>query len=218
MIIAEQIEIGRCLGQHDLIGIDTGLKPFLTCSSSSSASYTPNRARITERLMRLVLTLEQPIEHPQIARQLVVTRRHHQGTDLGTVTLPVPVDTAVALLDRDQRPRQIEMHHLMALAVQVHTLRRHVARQQHPHVGLLKTEILDDIHLAKVGHRPVQHGDLLVAVQPGPGSSSANQSSVAMRSEKITTRVGDFLPTPTCCNSSTSRSASTCGRPLRRPG
>ena len=36
--------------------------------------------------------------------------------------LPVPVDAPVALLERDQRPRQIDVDQVVALLVEVHAL------------------------------------------------------------------------------------------------
>ena len=51
-----------------------------------------------------------------------VVGAEQQGGDLRRVPLPVAVDAAVALLDPDQAPRDVEVDQLVALGVQVHAL------------------------------------------------------------------------------------------------
>ena len=74
-----------------------------------------------------------------------------QRGELGLVLLPVAVDPAVALLDADQRPRQVVVDQVVALAVQVDALGGHVAGEQHAHRLVRQAEALDDLLLLLVG-------------------------------------------------------------------
>ena len=69
----------------------------------------------------------------------------------GRLPLAVPVDPAVALLDPDQAPRDVEVDQLVALGVQVDTFGGEVAGDQNPNRrgGLL--EAVDDSLLLLVG-------------------------------------------------------------------
>lgn len=69
--------------------------------------------------------------------------------------LAVAVDTAVALLDADQGPGDVVVDELVALAVEVDTLRCHVSREQDAHGGVRQAEVLDTLHLLLVGETAV---------------------------------------------------------------
>ncbi len=65
--------------------------------------------------------------------ELGIAGDRQQIDDLRRLLLAETVDATVALLQRDQRPGQIEVDQVVALAVQVHTLRRHVTSEQDPY-------------------------------------------------------------------------------------
>ncbi len=65
--------------------------------------------------MGLLLALEQGASALEVAREPLVVRLEQQRRDAWRLLLPVPVDAAVALLDPDQAPRDVEVHQLVAL-------------------------------------------------------------------------------------------------------
>ena len=91
-----------------------------------------------------------------------------QRGELGLVFLPVAVDPAVALLDPDQRPRQVVVDEVVALAVHVHPLGGHVAGEQDPHRLVREGEALDDLLLLDVGEPAVHDVDLARPGEPEP--------------------------------------------------
>ncbi len=82
-------------------------------------------------------------------------RGEDQRPEPGLVRLAVTVDPAVTLLDADQAPRQVVVHQMVALPVQVDPFGRHVAGEQHPYRGVPLGELLDDPLLVGVGQAAV---------------------------------------------------------------
>jgi hypothetical protein len=121
--------------------------------------------------------------------------REQHGADVGRVLLAVAVDAAVALLDGDERPRQVEVDEVVALAVEVDALRRHVAGEQEPHGESARPNSSMTSICFTSAMPPCRTPDLVPCRGLSrPGTVAASQSRVAMRSEKTTTRVGDFGP------------------------
>ena len=132
-----------------------------------------------------------------------------QRAELRLVGLAVAVDTAVALLDADQRPRHVVVDQLVALAVQVDALGGHVTGEQDAYGGVGQAEVLDDTasaarRTARRASRAAASASALPLKPSAPGTASRSHSSVWTRSEKTTTRVSDFGPTPIAFNCSTS--------------
>src|SRR5699024_11204058 len=89
--------------------------------------------------------------------------------ELGFVLLAVAVDAAVALFDADQRPRQVVVHDVVALAVQVDALGGDVAGDQDTDLAVGEGEVGDDPLLFGVGHAAVHEGDLVGLQAQGLG-------------------------------------------------
>ena len=89
------LAVGECFGDRVLLEVD-GVQAH-------------ERGRLAERLMDLVLLLEQALEDREVAADLVVVGLEQEGPDLGRVTLAVAVDPSVALIDADDAPRKIEV-------------------------------------------------------------------------------------------------------------
>ena len=119
------------------------------------------RGGLTERLVGLMLTFEQPGEDPDVAGAVRMIGLEHERPDVGAVGLAVTVDATVSLLDGDERPRKIEMNQMVTFAVKVHTLRCHVAGEQDPHRRVGQTELLDHVHLLHIRHATVKREHLL---------------------------------------------------------
>ena len=77
------------------------------------------------------------------------------------MALTVAVDAAVSLLDADEAPRDVEVDELVALGVEVHTLGRDVAGDEHADRARRELEGLDDLLLLDVIEAAVQDGDLV---------------------------------------------------------
>ena len=77
--------------------------------------------------MGLVLLLEEPVRTRRSPEKRASVRFEEQRGDLRCVLLAVAVDAAVALLDADERPRDVEVDEVVALAVQVDALGGDVA-------------------------------------------------------------------------------------------
>ena len=78
-----------------------------------------------------MLLLDEAGQDPQVTGERLGVRVEQQRRDLRRVPLLVAVDAAVALLDPDQAPRDVEVDQLMALGVQVHALGGQVAGDEH---------------------------------------------------------------------------------------
>ena len=86
---------------------------------------------VAQGAVRFLLALEEAAQDAEVAGELLGRRVEEQGGDLGRVLLAVAVDAAVALLDADQAPRNVEVDQFVALGVQVDAFGRDVARDQH---------------------------------------------------------------------------------------
>src|SRR5205823_631831 len=82
---------------------------------------------------------------------------------------PGPGDATVALLDADEAPRDVDMHQVVALLVQVDALAGDITGDQHPDWGGLPLELLDHAHLLAVRQPAMEHGDRRVGKPQSPG-------------------------------------------------
>ena len=121
------------------------------------------RGGVAELLVRLLLAVQEAAQHVDVAVEaLDLGEVQEQGGDLRGRALAVAVDAAVALLDPDQGPRDVEVDQLMALGVQVHALRGDVAGDQHADRRGALLERLHHALLLDVGQAAVEHRDLVV--------------------------------------------------------
>ena len=120
---------------------------------------THQRPCLTERPVRLELAGQQLGQHPGVATDPSVVGAHDQRPNIGGVLLAVAVDSAVPLLDRDERPGEIEVDQVVTLPMQVDAFGCHVAGQQQANRRLGETELTDHVHLLHVGQPAVQHPD-----------------------------------------------------------
>ena len=120
------------------------------------------RGGVAKHCMRFVLTLDEAAQHAQLpdARALCV---EEEGGDLWRVGLPVAVDAAVALLDADERPRDVEVDEVVAQGVQVHALGGDIAGDKHAQWGVGALEGVDQVHLFLVRQAAVHHLDRALA-------------------------------------------------------
>ena len=79
-----------------------------------------------------------------------------QVVDDGGVRLSVAVDTAVALVQRDDAPGQVVVDHAVAEVVQVNALGSGVAGQEEAYGAVLGAEVLDDALLFHVVEATVE--------------------------------------------------------------
>src|SRR4051794_25518443 len=100
--------------------------------------------------MRLVLALHQSRQHVQVSAEVSRTRVQEERRDPGTVPLPVAIDPTVALFDPDQAPRDVVMHELVALHMEVDAFRSDIAGDEHPDRTRLLLEGFDDLLLLDV--------------------------------------------------------------------
>ena len=117
---------------------------------------------VAEGSVRLVLALDQALQHPHVAGEPVVRWAEQQRRDLRGVPLAVAVDTSVSLFDADEAPRDVEVHELVALCVQVHTFGGDIASDEHSNRRGRLLERFDDVLLLDVREAAVQHLHLLV--------------------------------------------------------
>ena len=106
--------------------------------------------------MRLVLTIDQLAQHVQFADVAALLCIQQESCDLWRFRLAVAVDAAVALLNTDQRPRNVVVHQVVAQSVEVYALRRHVACDQDAEFGIGALEFVDKPHLLLV-RQPTVH-------------------------------------------------------------
>ena len=113
-----------------------------------------------EAVVRLFLAVQQLLGDGGVVLGAVGLGGEDQRGELGLVFLPVAVDPAVALLDADQRPRQVVVDEVVARAVHVHALGGHVSGEEDPHRLILEAETLDDPLLLDIGEPAVHDVDL----------------------------------------------------------
>ena len=118
--------------------------------------------------MRCLLAVEQLLGDGGVVLGAVGPGGEDQRGELGLVFLPVTVDPAVALLDADQRPGQVVVDEVVALAVHVHALGGHIAGEQDSHRLILQREPLDDLLLLGIGEPAVHEVDLAWLGEPEP--------------------------------------------------
>src|SRR5699024_1018026 len=101
---------------------------------------------VPQNLVGGVLALHKTGENVDVVRQVGVRRIEEQGRDTGIMPLTVTVDTPIALLNADQRPRDIEVDEVVTLRVQVHALGGDVAGDKNADRGILPLEAIDALH------------------------------------------------------------------------
>ena len=117
------------------------------------------RADIAEVLVGLVLLLDQALQHPQIAAELIVGGDREEVVDLRLAGLAVAVDPAVALLQGDQRPGDVEVDQAVAVVVEVDPLGGRVRGEEHPDSALAAAKVLDHRLLRGVVEAAREHAD-----------------------------------------------------------
>ncbi|EGG27494.1 hypothetical protein PA08_0761 [Cutibacterium modestum P08] len=144
--------------------------------------------------MRLLLALKQTGQYPKIATEGWARRLQQQGGDLRGVTLAVSVDAAIALLNADEAPGDVEVDEFVALLVQVDALAGDVTGDQHADGGVRLFEGLDDLLLFGVAEATVQHRDLVggegqvvdeTITQPVQGGDSLSEDNGSLRLTSI---------------------------------
>ena len=100
--------------------------------------------------MGVILLVDEASHKVEVPAHLGVGRLQGQGADRRPVALPITIDASVALLDPNEAPRQIEVHELVTLAMQVHTLRRDVAGEEDAYGSVGECELFDDVLLTDV--------------------------------------------------------------------
>src|SRR5699024_10389620 len=103
-----------------------------------------------QNLVGGVLALHKTGENVDVVRQVGVRRIEEQGRDTGIMPLTVTIDTSIALLNADQRPRNIKVDEVVTLRMQVHTLGGNVAGHKNADRGILPLEAIDALHLGDV--------------------------------------------------------------------
>ena len=155
-----------------------------------------------------MLALNQPGEDLDVTAEPLGRRGEQQGRDLRAVTLPVAVDPPVALLDADQAPRDVVVHQVVTMGVQVHPLRGDVPGDQHPDRRGLQLERFDDVLLIGVAEAAMQHGHLIVVELKIRLIAPASQLRVATRSANITIRRSPVRKPRSCPGSPSARRTS----------
>ena len=115
------------------------------------------RRRIAQQLIGVMLALHQLLQHVRLAQRILVGRIEQQRRDPRRMLLAITVDAAIALLNANQRPRNVVMDQVMALRMQVHALRRDIARHQNPQRRIRALELVDQRHLLRVAQVLAAH-------------------------------------------------------------
>ncbi len=115
-------------------------------------------ANVAKVVVSPVLLLDEHLENAKVPTNLGVHRRAQQVVNLRLVLLAIPVDAPVALLERNERPRDVEVHHAVTEVVQVDALGGSVRSEQDPNLAGLRPKLLHQVLLLRVVEAAVEHG------------------------------------------------------------
>src|SRR5690625_153671 len=108
-----------------------------------------------------MLAVDEAGEHAEIAGEALGVRFEQERRDLWALALAIAVDAAIALLDANQRPRNVEVNEVVALRVQVHALGGDIARDEDANWRTFEFEGLDHCLLLDIAQTAVQNRDLI---------------------------------------------------------
>ena len=125
--------------------------------------------RVADVFLNLLVLLDQDFQDALVAADPGMAAFRQQVVQEGLLLLAVAVDAPVSLLERQQRPRNVEMDQPVAEIVEVDAFRCHVRRHQQPQRRGFIPEGLHQRLLLHVGHVAARQRGDLVLFQPQIG-------------------------------------------------